>query len=428
MAYLDTLRTVKIQITRGGSPVTVEVVGGSFRGVPFFVESHQYGSGRRIAVHEYPGLDDPFNEDMGRAARSVTLTAYLVGEDVQTQKEAVLQAMESGGTGTLVHPYMGTKNAQPSGIQITESAKEKRWVGISLSFVLDPDIKPTATLVVDRKSLSLQKGAAGLSKVSSKFAKVFSLASSARSTIDEAVKLTDKLLDQVEAARGTMRTAAAYKSKLGQIRQNLELLLMTPGDFAARIQDLLTITDGALLPSGGPAVPSVDPAATLSRFQLSEALTMSAAGDPATPVPNPTAVERARQAQNQAALLDLFQQSALFTLPTYLVEAEVSSVQDAGALQASMAEAFDRIMEGTEDPDLYQTVQDLQANTLSFLRETSADLAVVLEYVPQRTVPSLVLAHELYGTIERAQDILTRNAIRAPGFLQGGQPLEVLSR
>ena len=442
MAYLDDLRTVKIQITRGGSPVTIEVVGGSFRGVPFFVESHQYGSGRRIAVHEYPGLDDPYNEDMGRAARSVTLTAYLVGDNAKDQKEKVLQAMETGGSGTLVHPYLGTKNAQPSGLQISENAKEKRWVGLSLSFVLDPDIRPTATLVVDRKSLSLQKGAAGLSQVAEKFPKKFSLLGAAAATINAAVKLTNKLLDQIEEARGTMRTAAAYKSKMLQIRQNLELALMAPGDFAARIQELLTMTDGALVPSGVPSVrlvtssagggvqslPAKDQASTLARFQLSEAITMSSAGSTTRKVPNQAATERAREAENQAALLDLFQQTAIFSTVTSLVDAEVSSVQDAGQLQATLSDNFDRVMEGTEDPDIYQAVQDLQANALAFLRETSADLAVVLEYIPQRTVPSLVLAHELYGSIERAQDILDRNAIRAPGFLQGGRGLEVLSR
>lgn len=442
MAYLDDLRTVKITITRGGVPATVEVVGGSFRGVPFFVESHQFGTGRRIAVHEYPGLDDPFNEDMGRVSRSVTLAGYLVGEDVKAQKDQLLEAMEKGGSGKLVHPYMGTKNAQPAGLQISESAKEKRWVGLSLSFVLDPDVKPTPILTVDRKAASTLKGAAGLSQVAKKFPEKFSLLGAAKATIDAAVKLTDKLLDQVESARGTMRTAAAYKSKMLQIRQNLELALLAPADFAARVQELLTMTDGALIPSGTPSIrlvtssaggsvqslPAEDQASTLARFQLSEAITMISAGSSTAAVPNQAATERAKEAANQAALLDLFQQTALFSTASFLVDAEVSSVQDAGALQGSLSDSFDTVMEGTEDPDIYQAVQDLQANALAFLRETSADLAVVLEYTPRRTAPALVLSHELYGSIERVPDLMARNAIQAPGFVQGGQPLEILSR
>lgn len=37
----------------------------SFRGASFGVESHQTEQGRRTQVHEYPGRDDPYVEDLG---------------------------------------------------------------------------------------------------------------------------------------------------------------------------------------------------------------------------------------------------------------------------------------------------------------------------------------------------------------------------
>ena len=243
MAYIDTLRTVKIPV----NGKEVDVVGGSFRGVPFFVASHQFGTGRRIAVHEYPGMDDPFNEDMGRVARSVSLEAYLVGEDVQAQKEKLITATETEGSGKLVHPYMGTKNAKCGALQISENNKEKRWVGINLTFVLDADIKDQPRQTTDRKVAAKKKAAAGLTATNENFKKDFSLVGAARATVQAAVDLSNKALDQVENLRNTMRQAAEFVEKIKQVRANLDLLLMAPGMLRPWITKIATMKMLALI-------------------------------------------------------------------------------------------------------------------------------------------------------------------------------------
>jgi prophage DNA circulation protein len=418
MAYLDTLRTVKIRI----NGKEVDTVGGSFRGISFFVVSHQFGTGRRIAVHEYPGMDDPFNEDLGRVARSVTLEAYLIGDDVQTQKDKLITACETEGTGKLVHPYMGTKNAKCGALQISESNKEKRWVGLSLTFVLDSDIKEQSRQTADRRSATKAKAAAGLAAVKSSFSESFSLVGAARSTVAAAVTITDKALDQVENLRATMRQVSEFVEDIKQIRANVELLLLTPGEFANRIQSLLTsVVDVASFDTD-------EEAAEFNRAQLQETMSMSRIGADTSTVPNQTAVERRKQARNQAALLALFQQSATFDTANKLLDAKISSVQDAGTLQVELAEIYDSILDTADNPDIYQAIQDTQASALEYLRETSANLAVVLTLIPARTVPSLVLSFELYGTFQRFQDIVDRNSIPHPGFLIGGRALEVLSK
>ena len=44
-----------------------------FRNVAFHLSGHTRGSPRRVAVHEYPGRDMPFGEDLGAAAAEFTL-------------------------------------------------------------------------------------------------------------------------------------------------------------------------------------------------------------------------------------------------------------------------------------------------------------------------------------------------------------------
>ena len=144
-----------------------------------------------------------------------------------------------------------------------------------------------------------------------KFKKDFSLIGAAKSTVNAAVALTNKALDQVENLRNTMRQAAMFVEKIKQIRANVELLLMAPGEFADRIQDLITSTLDAFDFS------SSDDAAKFSRSQLIEALAMAVMMDSTPPVPNQSASERRKQATNQAALVTLFQQTAAIDTATW---------------------------------------------------------------------------------------------------------------
>lgn len=86
----------------------------SFRGVPFAVEADTLGGGRRLAVHQYPGRDTPWPEDMGRAVRAFTIRGFIVDGDVllaggpiQLQRLLLLAALEKKGPGTLIHPSLG---------------------------------------------------------------------------------------------------------------------------------------------------------------------------------------------------------------------------------------------------------------------------------------------------------------------------------
>ena len=97
----------------------------SFRGVPFYVESSDYTTGRRTVEHEYPFKDDaPFTEDMGRSSRSISVDGYVLGEDYFTERDALLDALETSGPGELIHPYLGTINVAVGTVRVRESSKD----------------------------------------------------------------------------------------------------------------------------------------------------------------------------------------------------------------------------------------------------------------------------------------------------------------
>ena len=113
----------------------------SLGGVPFAVWGGQIRVGRRNAVHEYPFKDEVWVEDLGRAARRITLTGFLVenaaygGGSVIQQRDRLIAVCESRDQKTLVHPTLGSLN-----VSLLDSAMEERWdqgrmFEVSFSFI-----------------------------------------------------------------------------------------------------------------------------------------------------------------------------------------------------------------------------------------------------------------------------------------------------
>ena len=108
---------------------------GSFRGARFHVEDHKHASGRRVHLHEYPGKDEPYPEDLGRKAREFEVQCYVIGPDYMAARDALIDACEAAGPGTLVHPYFGTRRVQCMDCEETESAQRGGIALFTLKFV-----------------------------------------------------------------------------------------------------------------------------------------------------------------------------------------------------------------------------------------------------------------------------------------------------
>lgn len=79
----------------------------SFRGIPFEVTASGLKIGRRTVVHEYPQKDQPFVEDLGRATRQITLTAFVIGDDYIAQAQSLMAELEAPGSGHAHTPLAG---------------------------------------------------------------------------------------------------------------------------------------------------------------------------------------------------------------------------------------------------------------------------------------------------------------------------------
>lgn len=119
----------------------------SFRGVPFFVDDTSTSTGRKIQLHEYPKRDLPYSEDLGKVSKSYAIRAFVVGEDCFEQRDALLDALEQEGGGTLVHPTLGTINVKAGACRFSDARTQGGVVRFDLVFYPGDEIEaPTATV------------------------------------------------------------------------------------------------------------------------------------------------------------------------------------------------------------------------------------------------------------------------------------------
>ncbi|WP_317201487.1 DNA circularization N-terminal domain-containing protein [Janthinobacterium sp.] len=108
----------------------------SYRGVPFCMLGGDGHFGRRNAVHEYPFRDTVWVEDMGRSARRINVTGFLVGDDCIAQRDRMIAVCEQDGDALLMHPTYGLLNVNLLGaLAVTERWDKGRMFEISLSFI-----------------------------------------------------------------------------------------------------------------------------------------------------------------------------------------------------------------------------------------------------------------------------------------------------
>lgn len=133
------------------SPFEATLLPASFGGIPFAVLGNQISTGRRLAVHEYPFRDIPYSEDLGRRARRISFSAFVIGADVAAQTAALLKQCEVKGPQLLVHPTLGMAMWICETCETEERWDKGRYVEFRLGFV-EPGLNTYPTNAADTQA------------------------------------------------------------------------------------------------------------------------------------------------------------------------------------------------------------------------------------------------------------------------------------
>lgn len=384
-----------------------------FRGVEFWVTSSERSGGRDGPLHKYPFKDVPFKEDTGRAPQTFRVEGVILGEDYKAQRDALITELEDrSGPGELVHPYHGTRQVVAQSYTQRESTDLGGLATFSIEFVASTAKPAQPTSIPDAPALVRASSLRARVAVGLEF-----LAKFAPGTLLDSV--TGQLGDVTAAMNATLSTVSMATQSLAALQRQVNdfadgavALINAPEDLLAdQILIFEALADGLIA-----SVDAVDPIGTLLALY---------SFNPGVRPPGGTVNRLAEQvAFDQAQLLT--QRLVVIEAARLAVELTFESYDQAVAARDTITALIDEQCETVED-DVYPALLQLRADLVNAVPGDSLELARLVAHTPRATLPSLVLAHELYGGLTREADLCARNAIRHPGFVTGGVELEILS-
>lgn len=392
----------------------------SFRGVPFFVEEATNEGGRRIATHEFPLRDDPYTEDLGRAAQRFRFRAFVVGDDYMDRRDALLKACQDNATaGTLIHPYLGERKVRAGVVRWTETKREGGAAAFDLEFIQD-GVQPKPAASTDTVSGLL----AGL-------AKFLPLVKAAYATISLAIRNPGYLLGFAETIVGSFvgDLLGLPAGTIAGLQSLITGLIGNAGNdpvLANAITNLFTgaANNAALIAS--PLTPVSDPITGTSftpppSADLTGGLAQFATWGATLPAPTaPSSTQQALLAQQQVAIVTLIQASAVSAILQCYAQIDFPSADAANKALNQVLYFLDMQADLAANAgldDLYRGWRGVTALAVADLTTRAQQLPRLATYSVQAIRPSLALAQRLYGDASRADELAELNAVTHPGFM-----------
>jgi prophage DNA circulation protein len=375
----------------------------SFRGAIFYVDSIDGQYGRRNVTHEYPDRDKPYTEDLGRKAREFTITAYLVGANYQPLRDALIAACEAAGPGQLVHPYKGRMTVCCKGLTVRESRKDGGFCELQMSFVEDgASTFPIAVLNLVVATASA--ASALISAARSDFLSNFSFPKTPAFVAEQLAAVTGVILDPLNSV---INASNEFADNWTALQNDINDLIQQPELLADRmISAIRRVTDG----NKG-----------RGSSDIYHQLTNTTGVKPVVV----TTSTRQIQSDCQNALINLTERVALACNCELAAGFAFDSYQAAEAERERLLGEIDDKADFAPDAvyDQFVAVRTQLAKALP-----APGLPEIQTVAVRTTVPAIVQAYRLYADATKATDIVSRNGIRHPGFINGGTEIEVLSR
>ncbi len=399
----------------------------SFRGVEFKITERSWSSGRRNHLHEYPDKDTPYAEDLGKKAGNYPVTAFVIGDDYQSKRDALRKACTEKGPGELIHPDYGSLTVLCDSITVRESHSAQRMATFELVFIeagaqaipetsidlSDSVLSSASDMMAAAKNdflsgFSLSEGVAGLTSLVGNIADV---ANDAIDAIGSGLEYAEDMAGDLTGAMNKLVDAAISAAEL---KNSAERFLNMPSELASRIDTVFSVVA---------SMAGTKPEAFATVRELAS---QSNASDNAS-----TANEDARAEKLAMQHIEqLTKQVVVAKEAEVITNIEFDNAEDATAVLESFIDDIDEVelFEPVEpSSELMQALRNTKEVVVEYIRE------IILELPRMRTIqlpekmPSLVLAYDLYEDLSRADEIESRNKIPYPSFVPSGKDLKVLS-
>ena len=378
----------------------------SFRGVEYWVKTAtEPNLGRRVKVHLFPKSDDPLPEDLGAKERILSLSIRIVGTDYFKQRDELKAALSKKGSGRFIHPYMGEFTVVILSANVSESFKQGNVANFEISCLVVQDVKLIKETINTTEDVYIKRNSF-LDELELAFKAIYDLGSQAVEMVNKVIKTVDTIAETILEARDSLSFVSEFqqaistlRGKLVEVSFNSELLwesMVSLTTFGTDFKNNLF-----------PATPENSKDAFFEiRKILNARLNISSSYDPT---------------RHDNIIDNMVIHQCIVAMSGLLAVVEYESREEAEALRKITFDYLDNFsLEPLLESTILSSIRDTRASVELDINSRTDDLSNLLDYnIPDSSAPSITLAYNLYGDILNEDDIIQRNKIENPFFIDG---------
>lgn len=389
----------------------------SYQNIVFHVSASEFNFGRRTVLHEFPQRDKPFIEDLGKATRKFTFTAFIVGSDYVTRAKRFVEVLETnpGETGgDLVHPWLGRLKVFPVDTPVIQWNIAKRIATLTLNFVeagelLYPKIVTSWVNSLFESANNLYKDILGdydPESITEYVTEVAEIANGALGT------LSDTNFIKLLGMGPTVNNFSVEMASLLLDKDKLKDRIITDlgiASLAASSRDWKSISSSSAS-ARDKMISTVAAVTSLTAYSSTKTSSITNAS---------ASIEKAFR----LTMLGNAVASTAYIGTDYDQNLEGTQVapfaEDVLRIRDDLLNSLDNemLLGGIDDDDTYSTLADARYSVYNHLSELASDLGSVEEIKIDESTSSLALAYDRYGDASRDLEIVQRNNIANPLFL-----------
>lgn len=408
----------------------------SFRGVQFYCQDTSNTFGRRIAYHEYPLFDKPYAEDMGRKGRKFDINGFVIGDNWESQRDALIKACEAKGAGLLIHPDIGSINVVCDTCTVTESKVDAGLMAVFQMTFYETG-ENTIGYVSPNAAVQLRDSAGpSLLQMATQALSAFNFIT-ALASIDNASHRILSLLSLV-VPPALVSTVNALANMKGQSVKNPYHLISAISTFTSTLNNDYSTTGTALdvLTNSTPVasynykksdtqtykftIVDADSNNITDKFDAKRALDtyIEIVNTPIVHIAAKTPATTMQQKITKTIEV-IFKTFAVVEATVASSNIKFASLADAQEIWNNILAAYDNVERLAEEIDLpiTSTLREMRAALVADIKQRAPTLANRYYKKINDVTPAIAIAYDQYEDVSREIEIINRNKLKHPGFV-----------
>lgn len=396
--------------------VQQDLLPGSYRGVPFLAVNSRVTGGRKDVLHSIPNSNKQNIEDQGLSPRvyslDIILTTDTAGDFYMPKRDRLLQVIEGGVTGPLVHPWYGLlENMAARSFTVIEEQTAAGDGRLSVIFGVSgtpgtPEVAEVTLSVVDAQAtVALQAAAQDI-------ADRMAISTVNPTNYSEAVGKTNDIATAFEENTTFLQVSSDaindFSSELGDFQADVTQLVKAPQDLADSISSLFSTVNALYT--------TVEATFDVLRgfFDF---------GDNDVEIVETTSGLIERKQNNDVLNGNMQAQSNILA---YLnaVQIDYQTVNEVDAAADILEVQYQKVIAGGLSDDAKTQITELRVIVQDFFDAQKLTVQQIIT-VNTPVIPARVMAYQYYGASTLGQNIAELNEDLNVTFIQG--PTEIFT-